>query len=245
MLAVCCALLAAGLAGFSRGFAAFGTAMIYVPLVALAYDAKTAVVTLFLVDILPALPLVRSAAPHCDRRVVLWMAVGALALSPAGVALLLVADPAEAQLVLGVVLLAAVSFMALKPGFRIRATPLNAIAAGAVSGLAGGLCGIFGPPAMVYLTGRCGDAKTARADTIVYLTGESVVLGVTYWLYGLYTVWCLELSLMSVPVYGLAMWYGAHRFSRTSEGAYRRVVLALLWAISAVLVVKGLVAALG
>src|SRR5581483_3333319 len=48
------ALFAAALAGFSRGYAAFGTAMIYVPLVTLAYDTKTAVVTLFLIDLIPA-----------------------------------------------------------------------------------------------------------------------------------------------------------------------------------------------
>src|SRR5450432_3787930 len=128
------AIVAAGLAGFSRGFAAFGAAMIYIPLVALAYDVKTAVVTIFLVDIVPSLPLIWQAAPRCDKGTMAWMAAGAVALSPVGVALLLVADPMQSQLVMGLILIAAASYMLLKPDFRISAAPIMSIGAGAVSG---------------------------------------------------------------------------------------------------------------
>ncbi|MBV9523529.1 MAG: sulfite exporter TauE/SafE family protein [Alphaproteobacteria bacterium] len=242
MLALSCAVFAAALAGFSRGFAAFGTAMIYVPLMTFAYDAKTAVVTLFLVDLLPALPLIWSAAPHCDRRTLSWMGLGAIALSPVGVALLLIADPARSQFILGAILLFAVTYMVLRPDFRIAPSPVNSIGAGAVSGLAGGLCGIFGPPATIYLLGRGGESRNSRADTIVYLTGESVVLGITYGFYGLYTRWYIELSAMLMPIYGLCMWYGARKFSHTGEAAYRRLMLGLLWVIAAVLVIKPLFA---
>jgi len=242
LLPLSLAIVAAGLAGFSRGFAAFGAAMIYIPLVTLAYDAKTAVVTIFLVDIVPSLPLIWKAAPRCDKGTISWMAVGAVALSPVGVALLLVADPMQTQLIMGFILMAAASYMLLKRSFRISAAPIMSIAAGAMSGLAGGLCGIFGPPAMIYLLGRSVDARSSRADTIVYLTGQSIILGITYLFYGMYTRWYLELSLLLMPVYGLCLWYGANRFSRTSEAAYRRAILALLWAVSALLVVRSLVA---
>jgi uncharacterized membrane protein YfcA len=194
MLALICALLAAGLAGYSRGFAAFGTAMIYIPLVTLAYDAKTAVVTLILVDLAPSLPLLWKAAPRCDRRTVLWMVAGAIALSPVGVAVLVVADQAHSQFALGAILLAAVSYMVLRPDFRIRTTPINSVGAGAVSGFAGGICGMFGPPAMVYLIGRSENPLDSRADMIVYLSSESIVLGITYFLYDMYTAWYFELS---------------------------------------------------
>lgn len=238
MPALAIALLAAALAGFSRGFAAFGTAMIYVPLLTLAYDARTAVVTLFLVDIVPGVPMLIKAAPDCDRRSMAWMALGAAALSPVGVALLVIADAARSQLALGLVLVAAVSLMAFRPGLRLRSTPLNGITAGAVSGFAGGLCGIFGPPAMIYLIGRGVDARRTRADTIVFLTGESYLLGATYLVYGLYSWWYLELALLLLPVYGLATWWGAHSFRGVGEATYRRVLLALLGLVSALLVVR-------
>jgi hypothetical protein len=232
------ALVAAAVAGFSRGFAAFGTAMIYIPLVTLAYDTKTAVVTLFLIDLIPSIPLVWKAAPQCDRRIMLWMAVGAVAASPIGVAILLVADQAHSQLIVGVVLFAAVSYMIFRRGFHIAASPAKSIGAGAASGFAGGICGIFGPPAMIYLLGRGADARTSRADTIVFLTGESLVLGTTYFFAGIVTRWTLELSLLLLPAYALCTWIGARQFSHTGEAAYRKVMLGLLWGISALLVVK-------
>ena len=238
MFALGLAIVAAGLAGFSRGFAAFGAAMIFIPLVTLAYDAKTAVVTIFLVDIVPSLPLIWKAAPRCDKRAVLWMAVGAVALTPVGVTLLLVADQMQTQLAMGLILMAAASYMLFNRNFRMSAAPIASVGAGAISGFAGGLCGIFGPPAMIYLLGRSADARRARADTIVYLTGQSIILGITYLIYGLYTRWYLELSLMLMPVYGLCMWYGANKFSRTSEASYRRAILGLLWAIAALLVIR-------
>lgn len=238
MFALSLVLVAAAVAGFSRGFASFGTAMIYVPLVALAYDAKTAVVTLFLIDLVPALPLVLRAAPQCDKAVMGWMTLGAIAASPLGVALLLIADPAQAQLILGVILLAAVSIMALKPKLHIATTPASSICAGAISGFAGGVCGIYGPPALIYLLGRGTDALRTRANTIVFLTGESIVLGISYLGYGLYTGALLKLALLLLPIYALTTWIGARCFAHTGEATYRRVLLALLWGVSGVLVIQ-------
>jgi uncharacterized membrane protein YfcA len=223
------AFIAAAVAGFSRGYAAFGTAMIYVPLITIAYDARTAVVTLFLIDLLPAVPLIWRAAPRCDRSVMLWMGIGALAASPFGVAILLVAEPMDSQLILGIVLLAAVSTMILRPGLHFRTTRLNGALAGAASGFAGGICGIYGPPAMIYLLGRKAEAHRTRADAIVFLTVESLILGATYLGYSIYTRWDLELSLLLLPAYGLATWCGARMFSHTREAAYRRFMLSLLW----------------
>jgi hypothetical protein len=91
---------------------------------------------------------------------------------------------------------------------------------------------------MIYLLGRSADARRSRADTIVFLTGESIVLGITYAVYGMYTRWDVELAALLMPAYGLCMWFGARRFSHTSEASYRTAILALLWMISALLLVK-------
>jgi hypothetical protein len=111
MAMLICALIAVAAAGFSRGFAAFGTAMIYVPVTTMAYDAQTAAVTLFLIDLLPSLPLVWKAVPQCDRRTVFLMAIGAIALTPLGVMVLLVVDQSLAQLIVGLFLLLATAYM--------------------------------------------------------------------------------------------------------------------------------------
>jgi len=116
------------------------------------------------------------------------------------------------------------------------------MAAGAVAGLAGGLCGIFGPPATLYLIGRSADARTSRADIIVFLSGESLLLGGTYLAYGMYRLPDVELSVLLVPAYGFCLWCGTRSFARTGEAAYRRIVLWFLWAISALLVLRSALA---
>ncbi|AYD00376.1 sulfite exporter TauE/SafE family protein [Neorhizobium sp. NCHU2750] len=234
--------LAAAAAGFSRGFAAFGTAMIFVPLIALVYDAQTAVVTLFLIDLLPSLPLVWKAAPQCDRRTILWMSVGAMALSPLGVMVLLIVDQSLAQLIVGLFLLLTTGHMLLSTAFRLGTGPARSVAAGAVSGFAGGVCGIFGPPAMIYLLGRNMDARTTRADAIVFLTGESLILGATYIGYGMVTAPRLQLSLMLVPIYTGCIWLGAKGFAHTGEATYRRIILWLLLAVSLLITTKAVLA---
>jgi uncharacterized membrane protein YfcA len=233
------ALIITAVAGFSRGFAAFGTAMIYVPLVTLAYDAQTAVVTLFLIDLLPSLPLVWKAIPHCDRRTAFWMAVGAIALTPLGVMVILVVDQSLAQVIVGLFLLLATSHMLFSKAFQIGAGPARSVGAGAVSGFAGGVCGIFGPPAMIYLLGRNMDARTTRADAIVFLTGESLILGATYIAYGMLTAPRLHLSLLLAPVYAICIWLGSKGFARTSEASYRRIVLWLMLVVSVLITARG------
>jgi len=89
---------------------------------------------------------------------------------------------------------------------------------------------------MIYLLGRKAEAHRIRADAIVFLTVESLVLGATYLGYGIYTRWDLELSLLLLPAYGLATWCGARMFSHTGETVYRRLMLFVLWSISVLLV---------
>jgi uncharacterized membrane protein YfcA len=236
MAALACALFAAALAGFSRRFAAFGTAMIYVPIVTLAYDAKTAVVTLFLVDLVPSIPLVWRAASKCEWTKISWMALGAVALSLVGVAVLLVIDQRQAQLIVGCIVWAATSYMLFGKGFSIGDGPVRSVGAGAVSGFAGGLCGIFGPPAMIYLLGCSADAGSTRANAIIFLTGESLILGATYVSYGMVTLPLLELSLALAPTYAVCLWFGAKQFSHAGDAAYRRMILGLLFVTSMLII---------
>jgi hypothetical protein len=229
---------AAAFAGFSRGFAAFGTAMIYVPLMTLAFDARTAVVTLFLIDILPAIPLVRRAWMDSDRITLSWMALGAALLSPVGVAILRVADRRLLELLLGLILLAATSVLLSGRNLRFSAGYRPAILAGGAAGLAGGICGIFGPPAMIYLLGRGRRGPETWADAVLFLTGESMLLGLVYVAYGMVRLSDLRLSLSLLPLYAGCCWLGARSVSQAAEASYRRVVLLLLWVMAALLALR-------
>lgn len=232
------AVFAAGVAGFSRGFAAFGTALIYVPLMSIAFNLETAVVTLFLIDLIPSAPLVWHAVKRCERGVVVPMAAGAAALSPAGLALLVILAPEKLEFIMGLVLLAGTSALLTGSLLRFSGRPWQSLTAGAIAGLAGGMSGIFGPPAMLYLLGRETEPVTTRANAIVFLTGESLLLGIGYAVTGLITLPRLWLAVVLTPVYGAALWLGTHSFSRSNEDVYRRLVLGLLWLLAAAMAAR-------
>ena len=65
------ALAVAVLAGLVRGFSGFGSALIYMPLVAAVYDPRVAAVTLLLIDTVGAAPFAVRAVDQCTWREVL------------------------------------------------------------------------------------------------------------------------------------------------------------------------------
>jgi uncharacterized membrane protein YfcA len=83
------------------------------------------------------------------------------------------------------------------------------------------------------------DARRTRADAIVFLTGESLILGATYLAYGMVTAPRLHLSLLLVPVYAICTWLGAKGFAHTREDSYRRIVLWQLLVVSVLIPAKG------
>src|SRR5215467_7188195 len=79
--------------GAARGFSGFGSAMIYIPLVAAVYEPRVAAATLVLIDFVCALPLAVRAVPHCNWREVVPISIAAAVAVPVGTWVLLVADP--------------------------------------------------------------------------------------------------------------------------------------------------------
>lgn len=122
-------------------------------------------------------------------------------MTPKGVSAiaLLVVDQSLAQLIVGLFLLLATAYMLSGRPVHLGVGPARTMGAGAVSGFLGGVCGIFGPAAMIYLLGRNMDARTTGADAIVFLTGESLILGITYIGYGMVKLPRLQLSLLLIP----------------------------------------------
>lgn len=66
------------LAGLMRGFAGFGSGMVWIPLAALVIGPKLAATTLLVLDTIVALPLVFPAAKICRWKVVVPAATGAV-----------------------------------------------------------------------------------------------------------------------------------------------------------------------
>ena len=87
------ALAIAILAGAVRGFSGFGSAQIYIPLIAAVYSPRVAAVTLLIIDTLGAAPFTVRAFAYCTWPEVLPMYIAAAIAVPIGTLALLMIDP--------------------------------------------------------------------------------------------------------------------------------------------------------
>jgi len=218
---------AAAMAGLVRGFTGFGPAMVFTPIAAALYGPAKAVPMLFVIDAVASLPVLVRAVRECHWREVLPIAAAAALTVPLGVRMLVLTDPALLRWILSGTILLAV--MAMASGWRYRGQPglPVTLATGGLSGFSGGFAGLYGPPIILFCLGGQSNATMVRANIFVYFGLVTVVGGATFWLSGLFTGEVLRLSVSLMPVYGLALWLGAHFFSKARESLYRRLALVL------------------
>jgi uncharacterized protein len=220
--------------GAARGFSGFGSAMIYIPLVAAVYEPRVAAATMVLIDLVCAFPLAVRAVPHCNSREVVPISIAAAAAVPIGTWVLLVADPVMLRWgIAGVVI---VLLAVLASGWRYHGRPhLSAtVGVGFLSGLGSGAVQIAGPPVILYWLGGAGQAAFVRANLMVYFTFIDVIGCIAYFRQGLFTREVAVLSLLLGLPFILAMVVGARWFGIASERSFRRVAYAII-AVSALI----------
>jgi uncharacterized protein len=220
--------------GAARGFSGFGSAMIYIPLVAAVYAPRVAAATMVLIDLVCAFPLAVRAVPHCSPRQVIPISIAAAAAVPVGTWVLLVADPVMLRWIIAgvVILLLAV----LATGWRYDGRPRlpATIGVGFLSGLGSGAVQIAGPPVILYWLGGAAQAAFVRANLMVYFTFIDVIGCIAYFREGLFTREVAILSLLLALPFILAMVAGARWFGLASERSFRRVAYAII-AVSALI----------
>ncbi len=219
---------AAVLAALVRGFSGFGAAMIFVPVASAIYEPKVAVVVLFIVDGIVTFPLVFKAIRQCWWPDVTCLSAGAVLTIPVGVYVLLITD---AQLLRWFISLSILGLVAvLATGWRYKRQPprLACVGVGGLSGFAGGVANLYGPPMVLFWLGGQSGAVTVRANIIVFFAITAVVAGLTYWWNGLFLRRTLIVSIGLIPFYAAAVWLGARSFRHASEALFRRLALVLI-----------------
>jgi uncharacterized protein len=228
-------LLGAALAGgLARGFSGFGAALIFVPLASVALGPQRAAPLMLALEALAIAALTPGAWPLADRREVGWLALGALAGTPLGAALLVLGDPLALRWGVAGVILALLGLV--MSGWRFRGTPgpRLSLGVGLAGGVLGGVAMVSGPPVIAYLLGRETPAQRVRASFALYLAAGGVIAGITYAAAGLLTPALLAPFLAAAPIYGLGIWGGARAFGLASERAFCRACYAMI-ALSALL----------
>jgi uncharacterized protein len=215
-------------AGAARGFAGFGSALIYVPLISAVYEPKIAAVSLLLIDSATGVPYAGRAFPQCDWRDVGPTVAAALVLLPLGTLLLLVVEPTAMRWFIGAFVLCALPLLA--GGWRYHGKPKLPItlAVGGIAGLTSGAVQISGPPVILYWLGGALKAATVRANMFVFFGALDVAGCVNYFIEGLFSREAIALALLLSIPYTLLFLAGALSFHRTSERIYRNVAYAMI-----------------
>ena len=216
------------MAGLSRGFSGFGAALIFVPLAAATISPILAAPLLLVIDGIAALGLVPDAWRRANRREVGTMLLGALVGVPLGVFVLTRLDATALRW--GVSAAVLVCVVLLASGWRYSGKPVAplTVAVGGVAGFMAGVAQVGGPPIVAYWLGATLTANIVRANIVLYFALSTVISAVSYTVGGLLTLDVFGLALVVGPVYGAALFVGAHMFHLASEATFRKICYALI-----------------
>jgi uncharacterized protein len=222
------ALAIAVLAGVVRGFSGFGSAQIYIPLIAAVYSPRAAAVTLLLIDTVGPAPFAVRGFAHCTWQEVLPMIVAAAVAVPLGALALVVIDPTVLRWFIAVLVLSLVAILAT--GWRYHGRPRLPVTVGVglFSGFGAGAVQIAGPPVLLYWLGTATSVVTARANFLVYFLLLDLTSCTVYFWQGLITPELLTLSLLLAVPFFLATAAGARYFHGASDLLYRRIAYAII-----------------
>ena len=228
-------------AGFVRGMAGFGAALILTPVFSSFYTPAVAVPTLGFADWVMSSPMVIKALRRCVWREVLPLGLSAVVAVPLGSYVLATTNPYALRI--GISIFVLLSVAALASGWRYRGTPSMPVtlAIGLLAGIMGGAIGMSGPPVVLFWLGGQGDAAQARTNTLAFFGISALATMTMYVVNGLLTWRVIGLAVILMPIYGLGLFLGSRAFRLLPERAFRFVAFSLIGAISVATLVAALV----
>jgi uncharacterized protein len=223
------AVFIAAAAGFVRGFSGFGSALIYVPLVAAIFEPQIAAATLLMIDVVCGVPFAVRELPRCNWSEVVPITIATILAIPIGTTALLLIDPTILRWIIAIFVLTMISVIAA--GWRYHGPHVRPIAVGAglIAGFFGGAFQMEGPPAVLFWLGGAKAASAVRANLMVFIALAGIVMCVVYATAGLITPKAIGLSFWLFWPFILAMAIGARLFRFASEHTYRRVAYVLIY----------------
>ena len=221
-------IIAVFLAGLVRGFAGFGTAMVFVPIAATVTSPVWAIVIMMAFDLFGPIALLPRAWRDGEPGDVGLLGVGALIGLPIGVYFLTRMDPETFRW-----LVSGLSFsmlILLVSGWRYR-NPLNAMMTtlvGLISGIMAGVAALPGPAVILSYMSSPRRPEVIRGNTMMYLFLVDVISLLVFWAKGLLVVLPLAIGVILAVPYTIAGLVGARIFNPSKEHIYRRVAYGLI-----------------
>lgn len=216
------------LAGIVRGFAGFGTAMIYLPFAGQVLGPFAALTTLIVKDLIAPLMHVPRALRDGQPRDLVWLLAGAVVSVPLGVWVLSRVAPEVFRWGVSLVTLAMLAALILGLRYQGAITRPLTLGAGAMGGFLAGSVGLPGPPViLLYMASRLPAAAVRATLTLYLILADVLLLGVLGW-NGYIVPSALALGALMILPYLLGNWVGAMLFRPELELLYRRVAYAII-----------------
>ncbi len=216
------------LAGVVRGFAGFGTAMIYLPFAGQVLSPFAALTTLVVKDLIAPLIHVPRALREGQSRDLLWLLAGAALFVPVGVWILSLVHPDAFRWGVSLVTFTMLAVLILGVRYHGAITRRITLATGALGGLLLGSVGLPGPPVILLYMASTLPAAAVRATLTLYLILADVLLLAVLGWNGYIVASGLVLGALMILPYVLGNWIGARLFRPGHEALYRRVAYAII-----------------
>ena len=216
------------LAGVVRGFAGFGAAMIFIPVVGIYADPVTTVVALQIMDGVGALPLLRRGFREGEPRSVAFMTAAAVLSLPLGIYFLATTQSEVFRWIVAFLVLGLLALMISGWRYRRRLGRVATAGVGLVSGIMSGFFGMGGPPViLMYMSGPY-RPQVVRANIIIFFFLITIVAYVLLTFRGLLTAERIWLGLILILPYGLATLVGQRIFDPEKEAVFRAVAYVVI-----------------
>ncbi len=214
---------------FIRAVSGIGSALLYIPLLALFLELKIVVPLGALLEVGFSLLVIKSLISHMRKDIILYVVVGCALGSLAGVFLLKSLPNSILQIALGCTVIVFALYL-LKPNYQDGRDISHywGVAAGALGGILGGLFGTSGPPVAWYLAYRLRTKDVLRATLIGLLALDFAWRVAIYTATGMITIEVLKLGLLFLPAMALGTYMGHRSVKRISELRFRQIVAFIL-----------------
>ncbi len=219
---------AAALSGCVRGFAGFGTAMVFLPIAGQHLGPVAALVALAIMDGFGPIPNLPRAWRDGQPRDVARLIAGLVVTLPVGVYLLGLLDPQAFRYIVSCVALALLACLVLGLRYQGQVRPPMVYGIGGVSGILGGVSGIPGPPVILFYMASPLPAAAIRANNMLFLFAfDWLFLGMLA-LRGSLTLEAVLVGALIVVPNALGNIFGAALFRPGHARSYRGVAYVII-----------------
>jgi uncharacterized membrane protein YfcA len=211
-----------------RGYSGFGFSLLAITSLSLLLPPAEVVPSIFMMEVAASLHLLPGVYRDIHWRSLLWLGIGCLVGTPAGVYALAHVPTAPLTLALSVFVLA--SAVLLAQGYALKSMPGRAatLATGTASGFFNGSFGMGGPPVILFFFSSPAGAAAGRASIIAFFLLTDITGLAWQGAEGLLHPATLWRALSFLPPLIAGVWLGNRGFANANPQEFRRWVLRLL-----------------